>query len=82
MSQVIVPYSLVTPVTIANGGTGGISKDEAITNLSSPAFNTSAQSADWGALTVFAPVGDPDTAANQASILDIINALTTIGVIV
>jgi len=82
MSYILTASSgISTPVTIANGGTGQITAPLAMTALSTATFSTSSQSADWGALGVASPVGIPDTAANQASIIDLIAALQTIGVI-
>ena len=82
MSYILTASSgISTPVSIANGGTSAITAPLAMTALSTATFSTSSQSADWGVLPVASPVGPPSSAANQASITDLIAALQTIGVI-
>jgi hypothetical protein len=81
VSYILTAATVVpSPTTVANGGTGGTTASEAIINLSSPAFNTSAQSGDWGTISVSPPAA-PDAASNYAAILELINTLTALGVI-
>jgi hypothetical protein len=82
MSYFQIPATEATtyPISVANGGTGATTPSEAITNLSSPAFNNSAQSVDWGVISV-APPAAPDAAANSATIIELLNTLTALGVI-
>ena len=70
--------SISTPVSIANGGTGGTSKSAAMTNLSSTNFNTSAQSSDWGNINV-PESGAADPNVNQAALNALIQALVGMG---
>ena len=65
---------LATPVSIANGGTGGNTSKIAMDNLSSPAFSAPAANVNWGALAVTAPL-NPDPVENQAAILELLNVL-------
>ena len=72
---------LATPVSIANGGTNSATASDAITALTSIAFNVSAQSADWGVAAVTPPVLPPDI-NDIADVLDqLIGALTAVGVL-
>ena len=76
----ILAAPLSTPVSVANGGTGGTTPAEAITYLSSPAFNVSAQNVNWGAIMV-TPPAVPDAAANYAAIIELLSTLQGLGVI-
>ena len=84
MSQVFVPSSgggLTSPVAIVDGGTGQTTSQDAMVALSSTLFQVSAVNVNWGNQTVTPPLGIPDTAANQAAILDLISILEIIGVL-
>ena len=72
--------SLATPVSIANGGTGAATANAAVVNLTSPAFEQSASSPDWGAIPVPAPT-TPDPAELQNSIQELLKALQNLSII-
>ena len=64
---------LATPVSIPNGGTGAATASVAIANLTSDAFNNSAQSGDWGTGN-FPPL---DPAATVGEVVNGFNQLLT-----
>lgn len=67
MSYILAPPAspVSYPISVANGGTGSTDKETAVITLTSPAFNGSAQSPDWGILPI-PPIGstDPTEIAN------------------
>ena len=79
MSYIITP-SITTPVSIANGGTGGTTKASAMTSLTSAAFSTSSQLATWGSATS-ANSPAPDSGLNMAAINDLLATLRDLGVL-
>ena len=72
--------SIATPVSIANGGTAADNKSDAMINLTSPAFNSSAQNSNWGTINV-PESGAPDPIENQIAVNTIIQALQDLGVL-
>ena len=72
--------SIATPVSIANGGTNADNKAGAMINLTSAAFNSSAQNANWGAINI-AESGAPDPIENQVAVNTIIASLQNLGVL-
>jgi hypothetical protein len=83
MSYIMRPNSatIATPISLALGGTGQITATAAMTALSSAAFQASSVNADWGTQVV-PPSPIPDANTNFVAINALINALSTIGVIV
>ena len=73
--------SLATPVSIANGGTAADNESQAMINLSSPAFDISSKSPDWGAIPIIPP-GGPDPIENERAINELIAALQVMGVVI
>ena len=73
--------SLATPVSIANGGTGANNPIDAMVNLSSPAFDISSKSPDWGLLSIIPPAGS-NPHENERAIIELIGTLQVLGVIV
>jgi hypothetical protein len=49
-------------------------------SISSAAFSTSGLNVNWGVNAITPPLGAPDTASNQAAILDIIAVLNTLNI--
>lgn len=72
--------SISTPVSIANGGTGADTKAQAVINLTSPAFNNSAQSSDWGAIYIPESLA-PDPSENMIAINTLLQTLQVLGVL-
>ena len=72
---------LATPVSIVNGGTGSDNPSGAMVNLSSPTFDISSKSPDWGLIPITPPAA-PDPAENERAIQELITALRTLGVVV
>jgi len=80
MSYILTASSSIsTPVSILNGGTGETTAANAMISLSSPAFQDSASSSDWGSLTVAEPT--PLVASNNAAIVALIQHLQTLEVL-
>lgn len=72
---------LATPVSIANGGTGSTNESDAMEALTTVGFASSSQSTDWGGITITAPSEPFDTDQNATAIIDLIDVLTTLGVL-
>lgn len=72
--------SITLPLAVAEGGTGATTPSQGMINLSSPAFDVSASSPDWGQLPVPAPAV-PDANENFVAITELLTTLRTLGVI-
>ena len=72
---------IATPVSIVNGGTGAYNPNDAMVNLSSPAFDISSKSPDWGLLPIIPAVG-ANPHENERAINELITALQMLGVVV
>ena len=73
--------SIVTPVSILNGGTGQTVPLDAMVALSTPFFGQSSASPDWGQLPI-TPSAHQDPQENMRAINELIMALQVLGVIV
>jgi len=83
MSYIMRPDSatIATPVSIGNGGTSAATPNDAMINLTSPAFANSASAPDWGSIPVNPPPA-PDANENFIAINELIATLQILGVIV
>jgi len=73
--------SLATPVSIANGGTGSTNASDAMEALTTTEFASSSQSTNWGGISITAPSEPFDADQNATAIIDLIDILTTLGVL-
>lgn len=73
--------SVTLPLVVGEGGTGAITPNDAMINLTSPAFANSASAPDWGTIPV-PPPNVPDANENFTAINELITALQALGVIV
>ena len=73
---------LATPVSIVNGGTGSDNASGAMVNLSSPNFDASSKSVDWGLIPITPPLVPADPVENERAINEIITTLQTLRVVV
>ncbi len=72
---------IATPVSIANGGTGQTTAGAALSALSSAAFAFSGGSENWGQTNIVAPQFPFSADDNATILIDLIDALTDIGVV-
>jgi len=73
--------SVTYPISVANGGTGATTAQNAMITLSSPAFESSASNNSWGTVNVPEPP-IADATMNKAAIDAILQALVSLGVLV
>lgn len=82
MSYILTAQTgVATPVSILNGGTGQTTPLDAMVALSTAFFGQSSASPDWGQLPITPPIVPADPVENERAINEIIQALTTLGVI-